>query len=94
MIKDVVFKDKNFVLTSVNFQNEKPMTEIITKLGGKVRSSAVKDTDYVIYGDTETTKYKKAMELKSKGRNITFIEEHDFVEYLNSLISKINQKGE
>lgn len=64
------------------------MKEIITRLGGIVRSSTVKDTDYIIYGATDSTKYKKAVELKNNGRNIVFIAEYDFVEYINSKLTK------
>ena len=82
----IVFKDKNFVLTTISYQNEQPITDIITKSGGRVRSSAVKDTDYVVYGSKETTKYLKAMELKKKGRNIVFISEKEFIDWINSLV--------
>ena len=45
---NIVFQDKNFVLTSLNFRNEEIITKLITQAGGKVRSSTVKDTDYII----------------------------------------------
>ena len=83
-MNDIVFAGKNFVLTTISYGNEKPITDIITKMGGTVRSSTVKDTDYVIYGDTVSSKYKKAIELKVKGRNIVFISEAEFVEWINS----------
>ena len=84
---DGIVKDKNYVLTGF-YQNENAVADIITKLGGKVRSSTVKDTDYIIYAETGTTKYKKAVELKEKGRNIVFIPVEDFIEWWYSVAKK------
>lgn len=83
---NIVFEDKNFVLTSLNFRNEEIITKLITKAGGKVRSSTVKDTDYIIYGATDSKKYIRATELKKQGRNIVFISEAEFVQWINGLL--------
>lgn len=83
---NIVFQDKNFVLTSLNFRNEEIITKLITQAGGKVRSSTVKDTDYIIYGATDSKKYLRAMELKQQGKNIVFISESEFVQWVNKLL--------
>jgi len=50
--------------------------------GGIIKSSTVLTTDYLIY-DTEygtnTTKYKRAMELNGRGKNIQLIPNIDFI---------------
>jgi len=49
--------------------------------GGIIKSSTVLTTDYLIY-DTEygtnTTKYKRAMELNGRGKNIQLIPNIDY----------------
>ena len=76
-VKESSISGKNFVVTgSVNvFKNRKELQKRIEELGGSVKSSVSKDTDYLICdGESNSSKYKKAKEL-----NVSIITEEEFV---------------
>ena len=81
----IEFKGKNFVLTGFDTYAENDLTAEIESRGGRVRSSTVLDTDYLIYNErtgTDTKKYNRAKELNSQGKNIVIISRGSFVNFL------------
>ena len=83
----IVFKDKNFVLTGFDSFAEDELKAEIERRGGKVRSSTVLDTNYLIYNEstgTDTKKYNRAKELISQGKKIVIISRGSFVNFLES----------
>ena len=81
-VTNIVFEGKVFVLTGHSFKIEEKITEIIKDRGGEVKSSVVLKTDYLVvnenYTQPATTKYKRALELKEKGKNILIIDSKQF----------------
>lgn len=62
--EDSIFTDKAVVITgSIEGLNRKEIGEFVEKMGGKVRGSVSKNTDYVIVGEDPGSKYTKAVEL-------------------------------
>lgn len=77
------FRGKNFCISGFDSTNEDDVKTIIEKVGGVLRSSAVKDLDYLIYHPQfgiGTKKYQKAKELKLNGRNVEILSIFEFVE--------------
>lgn len=81
----IVFKDKNFVLTGFDSFAEDELKAEIERHGGRVRTSTVLDTNYLIYDErigTDTKKYNRAKELISQGKKIVILSRRSFVNYL------------
>lgn len=79
------FSGKNFCISGLIGEEETLLKSVIEKKGGIVRSSAVKDLDYLIYHGqfgVGTKKYVKTQELISSGRDVRMIEIKDFIELL------------
>ena len=79
------FSGKNFCISGLIGEEEKLLKSAIEKRGGIVRSSVVKDLDYLIYHGqfgVGTKKYVKTQELVSSGRDVKMIEVKDFIELL------------
>lgn len=79
------FSGKNFCISGLIGEEETLLKSAIEKKGGIVRSSAVKDLDYLIYHGqfgVGTKKYVKTQELISSGRDVRMIEIKDFIELL------------
>lgn len=79
------FSGKNFCISGLIGEEETLLKAAIEKKGGIVRSSAVKDLDYLIYHGqfgVGTKKYVKTQELVSSGRDVKMIEVKDFIELL------------
>ena len=77
------FQGKIFVLTGFDGDDEQKISSTIISKGGEIRSSVVLKTNYLIVNeayDHETTKYKKALELKEKGKEILIISSGRFNE--------------
>ena len=77
------FKEKIFVLTGFSGDEQEKLTELITSKGGEVKSSTVVDTDYLIVMEDyehETSKYKRALELKEKGKELFVVGAKRFYE--------------
>ena len=73
------FKGRIFVTTGL--QKSKMVERVIEDRGGIIKSSTGLKTNYVIYGTTDTAKYKKAVELNAeRGLNIELISEEEFFE--------------
>lgn len=67
---------KIFVHTGLSSDEEHELERLVTANGGTVKSSTVVKTDYLIYNENyghETTKLRKARELKAKGKDISII---------------------
>lgn len=88
-------KEKNVVITGYVDQTYSVIKENVIKQGGIIKESVTSKTDYLIYNPkrwgvnpatgekvnlSETTKLKKARELKAKGNNIEIITGNDFLE--------------
>lgn len=88
-------KEKNVVITGYVDQTYSVIKENVIKQGGILKGSVTSKTDYLIYNPkrwgvnpatgekvnlSETTKLKKARELKAKGNNIEIITGNDFLE--------------
>lgn len=79
------FKGKNFCLTGFDSFDEESLKQTIEKLGGVIRSSAVKDLDYLIYHPqfgVGTKKYEKANQLKTEGRNVKILSINEFLKLI------------
>ena len=75
-VESLAFQDKIFVLTGFGAEEEQKITDIITGKGGEVKSSVVLKTDYLVVNedyDHATSKYKKALELREKGKEILIL---------------------
>lgn len=73
---DIEFDEKVFVHTGLNPKEEQLLNKVVASRGGIVKSSVVQATNYLIYDEslgTDTVKYKKAQELKQKGKDIKLI---------------------
>lgn len=68
--KNGKFKGIAFVFTG--YRN-KDWEKKIEKGGGKVTGSVSKNTNVLVYTDTSSSKYKKALELKQKGESIKIL---------------------
>lgn len=76
------FKGKNFCISGFDSTNEDAVKQLIEKVGGVLRSSAVKDLDVLIYHPQfgiGTKKYEKAKELKLNGRDVKIMSINEFV---------------
>lgn len=88
-------KEKNVVITGYVDQTYSVIKENVIKQGGILKGSVTSKTDYLIYNPkrwgvnpatgekvnlSETTKLKKARELKAKGNNIDIITGDEFLE--------------
>lgn len=83
---DVEFDGKIFVHTGLNSKEEFLFNNVVSSRGGIVKGSVVQATDYLIFDEsmgTDTVKYKKAMELKQKGKNIKLIPSSLFFSVFN-----------
>jgi len=69
------FEDNFFVTTELDKFKNLEVKEYIESLGGVIKNSVAKTTNYLIYGDgkEETTKYKKALELAQEGTEIKIL---------------------
>ena len=69
MVEEVIqgptpLKDKQIVITgSVSGYSRDGAKEVLANLGAKVSSSVSKNTDLVVYGRTDGSKYTKAVSL-------------------------------
>ena len=82
-VDNIEFKEKIFVLSGFSGDEQEKLTEFITSKGGEVKSSTVVDTNYLIVMEDyehETTKYKKALELKEKGKELFVVGAKRFYE--------------
>ena len=78
------FKGKNFCIYGFDSTNEDAVKQLIDKIGGVLRSSAVKDLDYLIYHPQfgiGTKKYEKAKELKLNGRDVKILSINEFIAF-------------
>lgn len=78
------FKGKNFCISGFDSTNEDAVKQLIDKIGGVLRSSAVKDLDYLIYHPQfgiGTKKYEKAKELKLNGRDVKILSINEFIAF-------------
>ena len=78
------FKGKNFCISGFDSTNEDAVKQLIDKIGGVLRSSAVKDLDYLIYHPQfgiGTKKYEKANELKLNGRDVKILSINELIEF-------------
>ncbi len=69
----IEFEDSLFVTTELNKDENKEVKGYIERVGGIIKNSVTKTTNYLIYkdGKEETTKYNKALELvRDKGLEI------------------------
>ena len=83
VIDEIVFKDNIFVLTGFGKEEEENIIEFIESNDGIVKSSTVLKTRYLVVMeeyDHKTTKYKKALELKEKGKELYVISSKMFYE--------------
>ncbi len=70
------FEDNLFVTTELNGDENKEVKGYIESVGGIIKNSVSKTTNYLIYkdGKEETTKYRKALELvREKGLEINIL---------------------
>ena len=75
-VSSIDFDGKIFVLTGFDENDESRLTHIIIENGGELKSSVVLKTDYLIVNenyDHQTTKYKRAVELNGKGKDIKIL---------------------
>ena len=75
-VSSIDFDGKIFVLTGFDENDESRLTHIIIENGGELKSSVVLKTDYLIVNenyDHQTVKYKKAVELNGKGKDIKIL---------------------
>ena len=82
-VDTIEFKEKIFVLTGFSGDEQEKLTELIISKGGEVKSSTVVDTDYLIVMEDyehETSKYKRALELKEKGKELFVVGAKRFYE--------------
>ena len=82
-VDKIEFKEKLFVLSGFSGDEQEKLTKLITSKGGEVKSSTVVDTDYVIVMEEyehETSKYKRALELKEKGKELFVVGAKQFYE--------------
>jgi DNA ligase (NAD+) len=63
VVSDSVFNNKVVVLSGTMPGGKGDITDTITALGGTVKGSITKDTDYLISSEESGTKYDKAIEL-------------------------------
>ena len=83
-VKSIEFKDKIFVLTGFSDEDTQTYTKIINDKGGIVKSSVVLATDYLLVNEeygSETTKYKKAIELNESDHHIAIINSRMLIKY-------------
>lgn len=74
-ITKIDFEDSFFVTTELDKFENLEVKEYIESLGGVIKNSVAKTTNYLIYrdGKEETTKYKKALELVQEGTDIKIL---------------------
>lgn len=73
-----------FCISGFDSTNEDAVKQLIDKIGGVLRSSAVKDLDYLIYHPQfgiGTKKYEKAKELKLNGRDVKILSINEFIAF-------------
>ena len=96
-VNEIAFEGKIFVLTGHSEKQEAEITAIIEERGGAVKSSTVLKTDYLIvnedYDKPATTKYKKALELKEKGKNIQILDANRFYELIGVKKKAVTSKN-
>lgn len=88
MVDNIEFKEKIFVLSGFSGNEQEKLTELITSKGGEVKSSTVVDTNYLIVMEEyehETSKYKKALELKEKGKELLVVGAKRFYELIKEM---------
>lgn len=78
---DSIFRNKNIVLTGTMSKNRDEIKEKLENLGAKISSSVSKTTDYLIYGEGQSSKHDKAIEL-----NIKTIAENQLGDYIDGWI--------
>ena len=78
------FENQTWVVTGtfINFEPRQKMIDIIEKFGGKVTKSISSKITYLVAGTKAGSKLQKAKDL-----NIKILEERDFLQLLQSLIS-------
>jgi len=74
---DSIFNNKIVVLSGTMPSGKAAIHDKITSLGGLVKGSLTKDTDYLITNDTSGAKYKKAIEL-----NISIISYDEYIKII------------
>jgi len=82
-VDSITIKDSIFVLTGFEGEEEEAIVRVISDGGGQIKSSTVLATNYLIVNedyDHQTTKYKRAIELKGKGKPIMIISYQQFSE--------------
>lgn len=87
-VDNIEFKEKIFVLSGFSGSEQEKLTEFITSKGGEVKSSTVVDTNYLIVMEEyehETSKYKKALELKEKGKELLVVGAKRFYELIKEM---------
>ena len=83
--KNAWMSGKIFVHTGLSKEDGSEFEAIVTEYGGDVRSSTVLNTDYLVYNkdyDHETTKLKRARELKDQGSGIQIITYEEWFDML------------
>ena len=79
------YKGKNFCLSGFDSNEEESLKRIIEKMGGVLRSSAVKELDFLIYHPQfgiGTKKHEKAKALKENGRNVQILNINEFIKLI------------
>ena len=83
-VKDNPLVGKAFVITgSFEKYSRIDAQNIIKQLGGKVMSSVIKSTDFVVVGEEPGSKYAKALSL-----NIPVLKEYDFYSFIEKYTRK------
>ena len=75
-VDSIEFKGQIFVLSGFGADEEARISKIITDKGGEVKSSLVVKTNYLILNENYggiTSKYTKALEMNTKGKNIRIL---------------------
>ena len=89
-------KGKTFVHTGMSAEDEEAFEQLVQANGGIVKSSTVLATDYLVYNanyDHETTKLRRARELRDQGKDIQILTMDGWEALLNGP-SEGTEKGE
>lgn len=100
MCPEIIIEGHTFCFTGESYRStRKEIAEIVTKLGGKIRSGVSSKTDYLIVGNAGNPcwayacygrKIEEAVQLRKSGCSITIVNETDFWDVIDDTLAGIN----
>lgn len=97
---EIVIESHTFCFTGESYRStRKDIAEIVTKLGGIIRSGVSSKTDYLIVGNAGNPcwayacygrKIEEAVQLRKLGNTITIVNETDFWDVVDDALAGIN----